>query len=45
MLNREIVLTGPNPEKAAQIPAAREARVERERAVDQPDHGADILAE
>ena len=27
------------------IPAAGEARVERQRTVDQPDHGADILAE
>ena len=45
MLDREIVLTGPDPENAAQIPAAGEARVERQRTVDQPDHGADILAE
>ena len=45
MLDREIRLTGKGPENAADMPAAREARVERERTVDQPDHGADILAE
>src|SRR5580700_4709860 len=45
MLDREIVLTGIYPEHAAQIPAAGVARIERQRAVDQPDHGADILAE
>jgi len=45
MLDREIGLAGPEPEKAAYIPAAGEARVERQRSVDQPDHGADILAE
>ena len=28
-----------------QIPAAGKARVERQRTVDQPDHGADVLAE
>src|SRR6266478_7464306 len=45
MLDRDIVLAGPEPEKAAYIPAAGEARVERERTVDQPDHGADVLPE
>src|ERR1700736_793287 len=45
MLDCEISLAGPEPETAAQIPAAGEARVERERAVDQPEHGADVLAE
>ena len=45
MLDREIGLTGPEPENAAQKPAAGVARVERQRTVDQPDHGADILAE
>src|SRR5271166_3846410 len=44
MLDREIGLTGPDPEKAADRPAAGEARVERQRTVDQPDHGADILS-
>src|SRR4051812_48819786 len=45
MLNREIVLTGIYPETATRKPAAREARVESERAIEQPDHGADIFAE
>ena len=45
MLDREIGLTGPDPENAAHKPAAGEARVERQRTVDQPDHGADVLAE
>ncbi len=41
MLDREIGLAGPEPENATHIPAAGEARVERECSVDQPDHGAD----
>jgi len=45
MLDREIVLSGKHPDKAAQIPAAGVARIERERTVDQPDHRTDILAE
>src|SRR5712672_815573 len=45
MLDRNIGLTGPEPEKAAQIPAAGEARVECQRTIDQPDHRTDILAE
>src|SRR5260370_23502808 len=45
VVEREIVLTGKYPETAAQIPAAGIARVERERTVHQPDHGADILAQ
>src|SRR6516164_5587484 len=45
MFEREIGLTGPDPEKAAQIPAAGEARVDHKRTVDQPDHGTDVLAE
>src|ERR1700675_1535905 len=44
MLNREIRLAGPEPENAAYIPAAGEARVQRERTVDQPDHGTEVLA-
>ena len=44
MLDREIGLAGPEPDNAAQKPAAGEARVERERTVDQPRHGTDILA-
>src|SRR6266446_4690182 len=45
MLDREIGLAGKYPEKAARIPAAGEARMEREHPVDQPDHGADVFAE
>src|SRR6516165_5843255 len=45
MLDREIMLTGPQPEDAAQKPAAGEARGYRQGAVDQRDHGANILAE
>jgi hypothetical protein len=45
MLDREMGLAGKHPENTAQIPAAGEARVERERTVGQPDHGVDILAE
>src|SRR4051794_19041807 len=45
MLDREIVLTGPDPKSAARMPAAGKARVDRQRTVDQSDHGADVLAE
>ena len=45
MLDREIVLTGPEPENATQKPAAGEARGEHEGPVDQRHHGTDILAE
>src|SRR5262245_51514445 len=45
MLDREIGLAGPDPEKATHIPAAGEGRVERQCSVDQPDHRLDILAE
>src|SRR5437016_12929 len=45
MLDREIGLAGIYPDLAAQVPPAGEARVERERTVDQPDHGLDLLAE
>src|SRR5689334_18080802 len=45
MLDCEIVLTGKYPEKTAHPPAACEARVERERTIDKPDHGTNVLAE
>ena len=45
MLDRKIGMAGPKPESAAHIPAAGEAQIERERTVDQPDHGTDVLAE
>src|SRR5437016_5008546 len=45
MLDRQIGLTRPQPDNAASKPTECEARVERERTVDQPDHGVDILSE
>src|ERR1700730_13421853 len=45
MLDCEIGLAGPDPDVAAHIPAVGIARVERERTVDQPDHGTDVLSE
>src|SRR5262245_11902162 len=45
MLDCEVVLAGPGSEGAAKKPAAREARIERERTIDQPDCGIDILIE
>jgi hypothetical protein len=38
------VLTGKQPEDAADIPAAGKARVDRKGTVNQSDHGADLLA-
>src|SRR5271155_5990350 len=45
MLDREIGLTGPQPENTAQKPAAGEARGEREGTVDQCHRGTDLFAE
>jgi hypothetical protein len=45
MLDREIGLARGEPEIAAHKPTAGEARVERQRPVDQPDHRAGILTE
>ena len=45
MLDREVRLTRQGSEKAANIPAAGEARVDCQRTVYQPDHGAKVLAE
>src|ERR1051326_1225667 len=45
MLDREIMLTGVQPENAALKPTARIARVERKCAIDQPDHRTEVLAE
>src|SRR5713101_4623105 len=45
MPDREIGLAGKYSKKADHIPVAGEARVERQGAVDQPDHGVDILPE
>ena len=41
----QIRLPGPEPESAADVPAAREAGVERQSTVDQRHHGTEILAE
>src|SRR5215469_18202239 len=41
----DIGLPRPRPENAADVPAPREIRVERERTVNQRHHRADILAE
>src|SRR6266404_5727694 len=45
MLDREIRLAGPQPEKTADVPAAREARIEGEGAINQRDHGINVFAE
>ena len=45
MLDRDVGLAGPDPEDAANKPAAGVVRVKREGTVDQRHHGADILAE
>src|SRR5215471_10798250 len=45
MLDCDIGLAGPKPHDAAVEPAAREARIEQQRSVDQRYHGTDILTE
>src|SRR6516225_11239470 len=45
MRDRQVGLAGPQTKETADIPSAGGARVEREGALDQRDHGADILAE
>src|SRR3954447_3486558 len=45
MLDRDVGLTGHQPEDAADVPAAGVVRVERQGAVNQRHHGADVLAE
>src|SRR5438067_11710959 len=45
MFDRQIGLTGIYPHKAAPKPATGEARVERQRSVDEPDHCTNIFAE
>ena len=45
MLDRDVGLARPQPECAADKPAAREIRVECQRTIDQRHHGADVLAE
>src|SRR6516225_7078735 len=45
MLDRDVRLARPKPYIAADEPAAGEIRIERQCAVDQRHHGADVLAE
>src|SRR6516225_9038924 len=45
VLDRDVELTRQKPEAGADIPAARKARVEHERAVNQRHHRADVLTE
>src|SRR6516165_11197454 len=45
MLDRDVRLAGPNPEEAADVPAAGVVRIQRQSVIDQRYHGADILAE
>src|SRR5712664_3946155 len=45
MLDRDVGLARVNPQAAADVPAAGEARVERQCTIDQVHHGADVLAE
>src|SRR5215472_18310058 len=45
MLDRDVGLARPIPEGAADVPAARIIRIERQGTVDQRRHGTDILAE
>ena len=44
MLDRDIWLARPQPEDAADVPAARVVRVEREGTINQRHHRADVLA-
>jgi hypothetical protein len=44
MLDRGVGLARKHPEYAADVPAARVVRVERQGTVDQCHHGADVLA-
>src|SRR5215467_7600187 len=45
VLDRDVELPGQEPKAPADVPATREARVERKRAVDQCYHRADIFTE
>ena len=45
MLDREIRLACPQPEKTADVPAACEARIESKGVINQRDHGIDVFAE
>ena len=45
MPDRDVRLSRPHSENGADVPAAREIRVEREGTVNQRHHRADVLAE
>jgi hypothetical protein len=45
MLDRAIRLAGPQPEKAADVPAARETGIESEGVINQRDHRINVFAE
>ena len=45
MIEREITLTGKNPEQSAPMPPASAAWVESQTTVDQPERDVDVLAE
>src|SRR5215471_13766941 len=45
VLDRDVGVARPYPELTADEPAAREVRVERQRTIDQRQHGADVLSE
>jgi hypothetical protein len=45
MLDRDVRLAPPNPEEAANVPAAGVIRIQRQAMVNQRYHGADVLAE
>src|SRR5713101_4989257 len=45
MLHCQIRLPGPKPEETADVPAARVAWIQGERAIDQKHHRVDVLAE
>src|SRR5260221_3252342 len=45
MLDRAVWLARPDPEKAANVPAASVVRIKRQGMINQRYHGADVLAE
>ena len=45
MLEREIRLTRSQPETGANVPAVGKTRIERERTIDQSDHGINVFAQ
>src|SRR6266567_5036230 len=45
MLDRDVQLSRPHPQVPTEVPATREIRVERQRTVNQCNHGAEVLTE